>query len=258
MHGDMAILVVAAHPDDETIGAGGLLGLVPRATVVHVTTGAPREARLVPEPARGLSRCEYAELRRSEAVSALSLAGIPKERVLSLGGTDQEATKDLASLARSLAAVLTAQAPDMIIAHAYEGGHPDHDASAALARAALALVGDALDAMLVEMTSYHARGDAVVRGEFLRRGSPERVLELERGEQARKRAMLACYASQREVLAPFGVERERFRVASPCDFSRAPHDGRLHYEHLGWAMTGADWRGLATRGLAELGLPMCI
>ena len=40
---DCTALIVAAHPDDETIGmAGQLPGLARRAVIVHVTNGAPR------------------------------------------------------------------------------------------------------------------------------------------------------------------------------------------------------------------------
>src|SRR5690242_14956296 len=83
-------LVVAAHPDDEAIGAGGLLQRLPGASVVHVTDGAPRDPSFLPE---GLAkdRAEYAALRRDEAARALALAGIPADRVRSLGIVDQEA-----------------------------------------------------------------------------------------------------------------------------------------------------------------------
>ena len=40
------LAIVAAHPDDETVGAAGLLLSAGRAAVVHLTDGAPRDPRL--------------------------------------------------------------------------------------------------------------------------------------------------------------------------------------------------------------------
>ncbi len=39
------IAIVAAHQDDETIGAGGCLPRFGEVTLVHVTDGAPRDGR---------------------------------------------------------------------------------------------------------------------------------------------------------------------------------------------------------------------
>ena len=39
---ELRVAVVAAHPDDETIGAGASLGLLRTPVLVHVTDGAPR------------------------------------------------------------------------------------------------------------------------------------------------------------------------------------------------------------------------
>ena len=36
------VAMVVAHPDDETIAAGGSLALMPELLLVHVTDGAPR------------------------------------------------------------------------------------------------------------------------------------------------------------------------------------------------------------------------
>ena len=41
--GERELLVIAAHPDDDVIGAGALMARVPRVRVLYVTDGAPRD-----------------------------------------------------------------------------------------------------------------------------------------------------------------------------------------------------------------------
>ena len=125
----------------------------------------------------------------------------------------------------------------VVLTHPYEGGHPDHDAAAFIAAHC--------GCPVLEFASYHAGlGSGMRTGAFLPGPEPVRV-GLTVAEQARKRAMLGAFATQAGTLAPFGTEYELFREAPGYDFSRAPHDGLLHYEQYDWGMTGARWRLLA-------------
>jgi LmbE family N-acetylglucosaminyl deacetylase len=247
------VLVVAAHPDDETIGAAARLACLPRVRVLHLTDGAPADRALWPGGFAG-SRAEYAATRRSEALEALALAGMRGDQVACAGAGDQGASRAMAPLARKVAGEARRCGASVVLTHAYEGGHPDHDAASFCSWAAARLLGACGAApVVVEMTSYHAGdGDEPVRQAFLPsagagagRGDAEALLPLSGAEQALKRAMLACFRSQRAVLEPFGVSDERFRLAPPIDFEAPPHAGPLWYERLGWTMTGDAWRGLA-------------
>lgn len=246
------LAIVAAHPDDETVGAAGLLLSAERAAVVHLTDGAPRDPRL--RPTGQGDRAAYARLRREEAVSALGEAGVAAPDIVALGAVDQEAIGEVARLARELAQVLTTLRPRIAVVHPYEGGHPDHDAAAVVARAAAALLArrGAPVPRLVEMTSYHLRGQRLECGVFLD-GPPGVARPLPPPILAAKRRMLARYESQREVLAGFPVAPERFRDAPAVSLGRRPHPAPLHYELLGWATYEAVREALRA-GVAALGL----
>ncbi len=68
-----------------------------------------------------------------------------------------------------------------------------------------------------------------------------------------KQQMLDAYASQRAVLAAFGVEEERFRLAPPLLPWPRPHAGPLHYEARG-GMSVERFPQAALDGLRALGL----
>ena len=257
---NLRVLILAAHPDDETIGASLLLSRFPQSSVAFLTDGAPRDTSLWSAGVNG-SRDDYAKTRKQEALDALRCAGVSAQRVFWLQAVDQEAAFEMRSLAERFAKLIAEISPAVVITHPYEGGHPDHDSAAVVARIAIAVA--LLDGVnrpaLLEMTSYHARNERCVTGEFLHpRSSPEMCFEFSHSDRERKRKMLDAYASQRLVLESFPIDRERLRLAPEYNFGEPPHAGRLWYECMGWPMTAARWRELAARALAEAQEHSCL
>ena len=109
------MICFAAHPDDETIGAGGQLSRWPAVRIVHATDGAPRNM----EDARRygfLSRAAYARARREEVIAALRLAGIPPARSVCLEFSDQECCRRLVELTRAIFSLLIREEPRSVLA----------------------------------------------------------------------------------------------------------------------------------------------
>jgi LmbE family N-acetylglucosaminyl deacetylase len=245
----LRLVLLAAHPDDETIGASLLLARFPQTQVVYLTDGAPRDRRFWSPNAKG-SREDYAETRRREARNALAVAGVLPRQIVWLGAVDQDAIFQAPRLTDMFAEVLRKHQPEIVVTHSYEGGHPDHDAAALIARMALSRVTQ--ETLLLDVTSYHAQSGSCVTGKFLNADTNEIVCELGGEDCARKRRMMDEHVSQRAVLAGFTVDRERFRPAPEYDFTKAPHEGRLWYECMEWPMTGAQWRRRANDAIREM------
>ena len=250
-----SVAVVVAHPDDETIGIGAQLPRLPGVTVVLLTDGAPTSGT---DAARhGFpSVAAYAATRRQELQAALSLTGVPLEALIAFDIPDQDATLHLADLSRRLADLFAERGIAVALTHAYEGGHPDHDAAAfAVAAAGRLLKARKRSLEVVEMPFYRAGPDGWAAQSFLpAEGVPETVVALAEPERELKRRMLAAHASQAEILGRMSVETERFRPAPPHDFTKGPMEDALLYESFGWGITGERWRNLAKAALAELKL----
>jgi LmbE family N-acetylglucosaminyl deacetylase len=236
------LLVVVAHPDDETVGAGALLFRHPDVWLAHATDGAPCDPRFRARSFSG-SREEYARARRAELEAAMSLVGIGPERLRRLGIADLEAVFEIPRMIQEIRRAIREIEPAALLTLAYEGGHPDHDAVAVAVREAVEEI------PIFEMPLYRAEAgtERMIVQEFLP-GPPEILLTLTEQEKVLKRRMIEIFATQQETLRAFLPPRdERFRSAAAQDFSRPPYEGRLQYEIWGFPMTGEDWREAAAR-----------
>jgi LmbE family N-acetylglucosaminyl deacetylase/predicted nucleic acid-binding Zn-ribbon protein len=246
------VLIVAAHPDDETIGAGALLARTIDPHIVIVTDGAPHDRRLWPADVNATTREAYADLRREELYLAMRAAGIPPGRVHLLGVADADAMRQIPVIVNHLVDLLAAIDPQIVLTHAYEGAHVDHDTTALCVHAAMA---HSRRGHPHEMAVYHGQGDAVAVHEFLP-GSPASLsVHLDDRLSGVKTTMLNNYVSQRKYADYFGTAVEGYRCAPIYDFgaSPSPRQPLLYERHT--SVTGEQWRAHAAAALQELNVP---
>lgn len=138
-------LVIAPHPDDESLGCGGAISLqrqhdIPvRVLVVSDGCGSHPNSRKYPAQA-------LRELREAEALAALAILGVNASAVSFLGLPDRAVPdRGAPGFAHAVeacrAALMTAPAPDTVLMPWRRDPHCDHRASWEIATAAIATAG---------------------------------------------------------------------------------------------------------------------
>jgi len=118
------LLILSPHEDDCAIAAGGVGMRNAR------LGGATRIAYLAPDEIAGM-----AEVRAAEAVAAWRIAGVPDDALLHFDLLPPLLQRDPAKLRAAvvtLRAIIDEFRPTVVIVPMFEGGHVQHDATAAL------------------------------------------------------------------------------------------------------------------------------
>lgn len=190
--GDCHLVVVAPHPDDETLALGGTIHDHVRrggtCEIVAVTDGEAADDR-----AGADERSALVETRIAERAAALEALGASGAEVTRLGYPDREVSEHVVALERDLTALAAARQDCLVVVPWRDDPHPDHWACAQAGIQAAAVAG----ASYVEVPIW-AWYDAAAR----RRLPQARVRRSPISAEARrrKRTALRCFRSQLELL----------------------------------------------------------
>lgn len=250
---DTHCAVIVAHPDDEVIGAGGLISRLNNVTVLHITDGVPGNGYVI--EAGFSKRSEYAQARRTECRKALALANVDPDHVIEFGLGSRQTSLKLADLTRRVASFLRHTSPDVVLTHPYEGGHPDHDATAFATHAALRLlrINGFKPPSVFEIALRPSRDGSKRVLDFLPSAAAE-ITTLLLDEKARelKRQMFACFTTRPDLQREASFNRERFRRPPRYDFAAPPKGANQNYESLGAAVNVAEWQALVREAWSNL------
>jgi LmbE family N-acetylglucosaminyl deacetylase len=246
-------VVVAAHPDDETIGAGGLLRRLAAAgrpaDVVVLTDGSGSHPG-----SRTLPPAELARLRAAEVTDAVALLS-PGSRVRLLGFRDGSVREDREALTAALRAALAADDPLGTLVVPWRGdGHRDHRVAGEIGAALAAELGAELLEYPVWLWHWATPDHPDVPWADLR------ALPLDDADVTAKRRALARHVTQTQ---PWSVAPEDAAPLHPEQLRRADRDvepfvasapppagvGAAHFEAV-YARRSDPWR-LATRWYEE-------
>lgn len=125
-------LVIAPHPDDETLGCGATIARK-RAAGTQVTVVIVSDGRRSPRAAE-LTEAEFVVLRRTEALEALSRLGVAADDVEFLDFEDGTLVERLPEVAAALRRVIQRRSPQQVLVTSTADRHPDHAAVARVAR----------------------------------------------------------------------------------------------------------------------------
>lgn len=234
------LVVLAPHPDDETLGCGLLLATHPDPSVLHIVFVSDGAGRIG-------GREAVAAERAAEARAAAAIYGIREDHLHFLGFPDGQLMQNAAEIRRTVGNLLNGLGSVQVHAPFRYDQHPDH---LAVNRVASSLVDTGeLQADLYEYFVY-ARSRLVPGGDVRKLINPANVMRIEPEEEAAAKRLRAIECHRSQVTAG---NRSIQAVLTQELIDRWSREDELHlrYEPSSRAsrvlMSGRAWVPVATR-----------
>lgn len=197
---DSRLMLIAPHPDDESVACGVVLQRAVRAGaaigVIYITDGEnnPWPQRVIESKWRlnTADRTRWGRIRRGEALTALGRLGVQPAAARFIGLPDQKLTALLARDARfvlkRLASMINQWGPTHLIFPSHFDRHPDHSAVAVMIQ--LILPELVLNGITTSAWTYAVHGNSRAffgRAEPMQSSDPEQLVKLQ---------AIRCHATQ--------------------------------------------------------------
>jgi LmbE family N-acetylglucosaminyl deacetylase len=218
------LLILAPHPDDESIATGGLIqiardaGAAVRVVVLTDGDNNPWPQRWIEKRWRidARARARWGARRRAEACAAMRVLGLDADAAVFLGLPDLGLTDLLmrndADAMGMLRAAIDEFRPSVLIMPAVSDRHPDHSAAHILARSALAQ-----SSAMPRLLTFGVHGGS----------SGETVVDLTEAQRSLKANAILAHASQmrlsRRRFLRYAGNVEAFDEAGPVAKENSKH-----------------------------------
>lgn len=217
------IAILAPHRDDETLGLGEFIFDTQseggRFWVIFMTSGA--------SPEQLGNDSKKTRVRRSEAIQALKLLGIPKKHTQFFPVRSRKTYQKIGYYYRELSRFIRKINPHLLLVPPYEGGHPDHDVASYLG---FKLKTKFPRLTVFEYALYNWKKGRRIAKQFLDSETYMTWHPSENAKKAKTKALNQYHTQYKKLASEKNRFLERFRIQPVYDYTKPPSDGKLLYE----------------------------
>ncbi len=219
------ILFIAAHPDDELVGATFIIKkvLLKKNLIIFF----PTNGVISKEQMWFWNKNKYEEkkkIRNEEMKKSLKLLGIKKFFKQDI--PTRKLKENIEKTFRKINLLVRDYKIDTIFCPAYEGGHQDHDVSNFICSKFQN------SSKVYEYAEYNFSKGKINCNEFIKTTKDEVTIKLSEKEKKEKIKLLKIYNSEKGNLGYLKLEKECYRKLYKYDYSKPPHLGKLFYRRF--------------------------